>query len=151
MHQILESSPSFQSDSRAPTVSIGSVVDLPGFSSSPEIPDVPEPQILPHCPTPEFQHMKADLTFHPSEEPDVEIFGGVQPRGYAQFAIDLTENPPDPEVMSEVESLQVLPQKKSEDPGQDNTVLLLCGLVFVGLVVWLGNDEPSRRAVMPYY
>ena len=151
MHQILESSPSFQSDSRAPTVSIGSVVDLPGFSSSPEIPDVPEPQILPHCPTPEFQHMKADLTFHPSAEPDVEIHGGVQPRGYAQFAIDLTENPPDPEVMSEVESLQVLPQKKSEDPGQDNTVLLLCGLVFVGLVVWLGNDEPSRRAVMPYY
>ena len=55
-----------------------------------------------HCP--EFQHMKADLTFHPSAEPDVEIHGGAQPPGYAQLAIDLTENPPDPEVVRSGES-----------------------------------------------
>ena len=100
-----------------------------------------------HCPVGDV--IKADLTFHPSVEPDVEIIGGAH---YAQLAIDLTENPPDPDVMSETESLQVLPRKpKDGSPEQDNTVLILCGLVFVGLVVWLGNDEPSRRTVMPYY
>ena len=138
IQQILESSPSFQSDSRAPTRSVGmsSDVDLPGFSPSPEIPDaveLPEPQIQAHC--------KADLTFHPSVEPDVEIIGGAFAPHYAQLAIDLTVNPPGPE-----------PRKpKDGSPEQDNTVLILCGLVFVGLVVWLGNDEPSRGTVMPYY
>ena len=105
--------------------------------------ELPEPQIQAHC--------KAD-PFHPSAEPDVEIHGGAFAPHYAQLAIDLTGDPPDPEVMSEVESLQVLPRKpKDGSPEQNNTVLILCGLVFVGLAVWLGTGEPSRQAVMPYY
>ena len=64
--------------------------------------------------------------------------------GFSRTHLDLTENPPDPEVMSEVESLQVLPQKKSEDPGQDSTVLILCWCSW-------GLRESSPRAVMPYY
>ena len=114
--------------------------------------EIPEPQIEAHCPKGEFQHMKGEVFRH-SAEPDVEIIGGVQPVGfgYAQQAIDLTMNPPDPEVMSETESLQVLQKPKEDSPEQNNTVLILCGLVFVGLAVWLGTDEPSRHAVMPYY
>ena len=51
-----------------------------------------------------------------------------------------------------VSSVVGIPRKEETAPkGQDNSLYILMGLVFVGLAVWLGDDRPNQSAVMPYY
>ena len=123
---------------------------------------VPPPQIAQACPIPQTPlRMKGEVYRGPSEA--VEIHGGRQVAQEPTEAIvqevegiDLTGSVAKKvrffPFSKGVSSVTVVPRKEeTTQVGQDNSLYILMGLVFVGLAVWFGDDRANQSAIMPYY
>ena len=109
---------------------------------SPE--SVPEPQISEACPPQKMEGVVQAAILGPSQFPE------PPPQEIPTVAIDLSGGHPLQQARLRDPVVEVqIPTKQVGSSSESNSLYLLIGVAFIGIVIWMGDEQP--RGVMPYY